>query len=175
MKRFILAVLFFGTVLFSVSAQASITRFAIVDLNRIAAAFTDQSPEAKAFIEKRNMVQAEIDKQSKEIQELNVKLNEAKESGNQNQIRTLEGQIRTKTQALQAYIKNNYTELEKEQEQLFTNEAFLKQLTGFIRAVAESEGYSLVISKAESSGILWYSPSVDITNKVIERIRSTRR
>jgi outer membrane protein len=42
--------------------------------------------------------------------------------------------------------------------------------------VAESEGYSMVLSK-EGAGILWYSPSVDITNKVIERIRTgnTRR
>jgi outer membrane protein len=34
--------------------------------------------------------------------------------------------------------------------------------------VAESEGYSMVLSKTDAKGILWYSPSVDITDKVIQ-------
>ena len=175
MKRFVLAVLFCGVTIISLFAQASITRFAVVDMNRVVAAFTDRSPEAKAFTEKRDSVEAEIVRQNKELQELNAKLTEARENGNQSQIRNLENQVRTKTQTLQIYIKTNIEELEKERAMLLSNEAFMSQVTGIIRAVAESEGYSMVLSKTEGAGILWYSPSVDITSKVIERIRSGRR
>ena len=174
MKRFVLSVLFLGAVLVSLSAQASITRFAVVDLNRVAAAYADRSPDAKAFTERRDRVQTEIDKQNKELQELTAKLEEAKENENQSQVRSLENQIRTKSQTLQTYIKNNFAELEKERERLFSNNAFMTQITAIIRSVAESEGVSMVLSR-DNPGVLWYSPSVDITNKVIERIRAARR
>ena len=174
MKRFILTILFCGTVLVSLSAQASITRFAVVDMSRVATAYADQSPDAKAFTERRDRVQAEIDKQNKELQELTAKLTEAQENENQSQIRSLENQIKTKTQTLQTYIKNNFAELEKERERLFNNNTFMNQITAIIRSVAESEGVSMVLSR-DNPGVLWYSPSVDITNKVIERIRAARR
>ena len=175
MKRFIFACLFCTVVLFSLSAQASITRFAVVDMNRVISVYAGQTPEFKAFTEKRDRVQAEIEKQNKELQELNAKLAEAQEKGNKSQIKNLGNQVQAKTQALQTYIKNNFAELEKEQERIFKNEAFMTRLIGIIRAVAESEGFSMVLSKTEGSGILWFSPSVDITNKVIERLRGVRR
>ena len=177
MKRFIVALLLCGGIFVSLSAQASITRFAVVDLNRIAAAYADQSPEAKSFIEKRDKVQAEIEKQNKELQELNARLAEIQEQGKKDQIKNLENQIRVKTQSLQSFIKNSFAELDRERDKFFKNEAFMAQITSIIRAVAESEGFTMVLSKTEGSGILWYSPSIDITNKVIERIRSgpTRR
>ena len=170
MKRVFIILLLIGIIV-SLSAQATITRFAVVDLNRVAAVFADRSSDAKAFIEKRDKIQAEIDKQNNELQELNAKLEEARDNENQNQLKTLENQIKSKTQALETYIKNNFAALEKERERLLKNETFMEQILAVIRVVAESEGYSMVLSKTEGSGILWHSSSVDITSKVIERIR----
>jgi outer membrane protein len=175
MKRFVLVNMLCTVILFSLSAQASITRFAVVDMNRVTAAYAEQSAEGKAFIEKRDRIQAEIDRQNKELQELNAKLAEARENGNQNQIKNLENQVRSKTQAIQTYIKTNFAELERERELLFSNENFMNLVTSIIRAIAQSEGYSMVLNKSEGSVVLWYSPAVDITNKVIERLRSARR
>jgi outer membrane protein len=175
MKRFLSVLLLSAGLAVALSAQASLTRFAVVDMNRVAAAFAERSPETKAFNEKSARVQAEIDQQHKELQELNAKLLEAQEQEKRDQIRSLQNQIRTKTQALQTYIKNNFAELERERDQLLNNESFKTQLNTILRVVAESEGYSMVLSKTEGSGILWYSPSVDITNKVLERIRTGGR
>ena len=171
MKRFIMTALLSAVVFGSLFAQASITRFAVVDMSRVAAAFADQSTEAKAFNEKRDKVQAEIDKQNKELQDLNAKLAEAQDQDKKDQIRTLENQIRTKTQNLQTYIKNSFADLERERDRLLRNDTFVAQINAVLKAVAESEGYSMVLGK-DGPGILWYSPSADITNKVIERIRS---
>ncbi|MCL1814926.1 MAG: OmpH family outer membrane protein [Treponema sp.] len=171
MKRFIITTLLMGGILISLSAQAAITRFAVVDMNRVMAAFAEQSTEFKAFSDKRNTVQAEIEKQAKELQELNTKLAEAQEEGKKDQIRTLENQIRTKTQAAKNYYDRMIAELEKDRQQLQKNNTFMARVNNAIRVVAESEGFSMVLSR-ETAGILWYSPSVDITNKVIARIRS---
>ncbi|MCL1929225.1 MAG: OmpH family outer membrane protein [Treponema sp.] len=173
MKRFISAVLVFGAFLVSLSAQAPITRFAVVDMNRIIQTYTAQMPEFKSFTEKRDRVQAEIEKQTTELKELNAKLAEAQESGNKTQVKNLETQIRTKTQAFQTYYKNNMAELEKESEQLMKNETLIRQITSVVRAVAETEGVSVVLDKGDSA-MVWNSNSVDITSKVLERLRARR-
>ncbi|GHV85892.1 outer membrane protein [Spirochaetia bacterium] len=175
MRRFVFLFVLLGTAVF-LSAQASITRFAVVDMNRIFSAFAEQSADAKAFNEKRNKVQAEIDRMNRELQDLNARLEEAKAAEKRDQIRSLENQIKAKIQSTKNYIDTRYTELERDREQLSKNESFTTQINNVLRLVAESEGYSMILSKSDT-GILWYSPSVDITNKVIERIRTgtTRR
>jgi Skp family chaperone for outer membrane proteins len=171
MKRFISLVLLYGVFLFSLSAQATITRFAVVDMNRIIAIYTEPLPESKAFIEKREKFNAEVEKQTKELQEVKDKLTEAQEKGNKNQIKTLETQVQTKTQSLQTYIRTTMAELERDREQILkNNEALVRRITTTIRAVAESEGVSMVLAK-DNPAILWHSNSVDLTNKVLERLR----
>jgi outer membrane protein len=177
MKRFIILILLLGGLFTILGAQQSITRFAVVDINKVTAAFADQFASAQSFNEKSAKVQAEIERRNKELQELNAKLAEAQESGKEDQIKSLETQIKNKTQAVQNYIQTSFADLEKERARLVNNDAFLTRLNSVLRAVAESEGYSMILSKQDGSGILWYSPSVDITNRVIERIKSgnTRR
>jgi outer membrane protein len=176
MKRFLVLTLLLG-VLTILGAQQTITRFAVVDINKVTAAFADQFASAQGFNEKSAKVQAEIDRRNKELQELNAKLAEAQESGKEDQVKSLETQIKTKTQAVQNYIQTSFEDLEKERTRLTGNDDFLTRLNSVLKVVGESEGYSMILSKQDGSGILWYSPSVDITNKVIERIRSgsTRR
>jgi outer membrane protein len=177
MKRFILAVLFCTGLLFSLFAQATITRFAVVDMNRVASVYVEQLPEAKAFNEKKAKFDAEIEKQSNELKELTDKLAEAQEQEkkDQSKIRSLENQIKSKENSIRSYIEKTMAELERDREQLLKNDTFMEQVTRIVRQVAESEGFSMVLNRAGNSGILWYSPSVDITNKVLERIRSSRR
>ncbi|MDR2662865.1 MAG: OmpH family outer membrane protein [Treponema sp.] len=177
MKRYLILTLLLGGFLTVLGAQHSITRFAVVDINKVTAAFSDQFASAQSFNEKSAKVQAEIDRRNKELQELNAKLAEAQESGKEDQVKSLETQIKTKTLAVQNYIQTSFADLEKERARLVTNDDFLTRLNSVLKAVGESEGYSMILSKQDGSGILWYSPSVDITNRVIERIRSgnTRR
>ena len=172
MKRLLLLFLLCGGILVSLSAQAAITRFAVVDMSRVATVYADQLPEAKAFTEKRDKIQAEIEKQNKELQDLKAKLAEAQ--GSASQIKTLENQVKSKEQAIQNYIKNNFADLERERDRFMKNDNVMTQIISIIRSVAEGEGCSMVLSK-DAPGVLWYSPSVDITNKVIERIRASRR
>jgi outer membrane protein len=172
MKRFVfLPVLLYGVLLPLFAQQQLITKVAVVDVGRIIQAFAGTLDEAKAYNEKRDRVQAEIEKMNKELQDLNTKLNEAIKDEKDKQIKDLERQIDTKKQSVQRYITSSFAELEKDLEKIIKNSTFMTQLTNALRYVAESEGFSIVLNKQEASGILWSSPSVDLTNKVIERLR----
>jgi len=174
MKRFVsLSALLCGMI-FSLFAQQSITRFAVVDVGRIIQAFSGTMDEAKSYIEKRDRIQTEINRMNKELQELNTKLNEAVKGDDQNQIHDLERQFEAKRREVQLYISTSQADLERDLGKVTSNNAFMTRLNSALKYVAESEGYSMVLSKQEASGILWSSPSVDITNKVIERLRSRR-
>ena len=170
MKRFFALVLFFEIFAVSLYAQTTITRFAVVDMDRIISTFIDPAA-LKAHNEKRDLIQAEIERQNQELQELKIKLEEAKENKDTNQIRTLENEIRTKTQAAKDYSNTKTAELEKDQEQpqLKVTKA---QITDAIRIVAAADGCSVVIAK--DAGVLWHSSSVDITARVIQRLSGRR-
>jgi len=62
------------------------------------------------------------------------------------------------------------TELESIKNSLKTNDDFYQRLYSTLEQVAEAGGYSVVMSLQQANAILWYSPSVDITDTVISRL-----
>jgi len=169
MKRFAAVLVLLGGVLFSLSAQQSITRFAVVDMNKI---FLALNPERdKSYNEKKEKAEAELAKMTEELLELNKKLEEAIEANEKSTvIRTLENQAKAKYQALQLYAKNSKDELDKELAKMKPDDALIKRLNAVLREVAEREGYSIVLSK-DAPGIMWYSGHIEITNLVITRLK----
>ena len=53
---------------------------------------------------------------------------------------------------------------------LSQNDEFYKKLNATIRRIAENEGLSMIINVDKNQFVLWYSPSVDITDKVIDAL-----
>ena len=68
---------------FSLYAQQMLTRFAVVDLARVYTAFFMESREVREFEERSARVQADIDRMTREIQELNSRRIDAVMAGNQ--------------------------------------------------------------------------------------------
>jgi len=168
MKRFAAALVLLFGVIFSLSAQQSITRFAVVDMNRIMLALNPDG--AKAYEEKTEKVRAELARLTEEMQELNRQLEEAIESNAKSSvIRNLENQAKTKAEAFQNYYNKSRDELEKELANMKNDATLLQRLNRILREVAEREGYSVVLSK-DAPGIMWYSGHVEITNLVISRL-----
>jgi outer membrane protein len=169
MKRIVIVLLLSVGILPALQAQKSITRFAVVDMDRIMTGFGLSS---QAFNEKSAAVQAEIDKRNADLQDLNAQLEAAKAENKRSQIRKLESEIQDKTRDTQDYVKKSFAELEQEKAKLRLNDDVLRRINNVLRIVAENEGYSMVLSKQDGSGILWYSPSVDITGKVLQYLRT---
>jgi outer membrane protein len=156
---------------FGLRAEAQqLTRFAVVDLPRVYMSFFRESRAVRDFEAQSARVQAEIDRMTAEIQTLRVNQVNAQAQGNQEQALRYEAEINRRSDFLKEYYKTKTAELESARNKLAQSGAFLEQVYDEIRYVAESEGYTMVLNVKENTGILWYSPTVDITDKIIRSL-----
>ena len=174
MKKQIVLILLAYCTAASVSAQ-QLTRFAVVDLPKVYNAFFRDSRVVREFEERSARVQAEIDRMTKEVQELKSRQADAVLEGNQTLSLRLENEIYQKSEFLKEYFTTKTAELEDQRKKLAQSGPFLEQVYSEIRFIAESEGYSMVLNLKENTGILWYSPTVDITDKLIQNLLSKSR
>jgi outer membrane protein len=163
---FVVCLLFLGTLL---PAQ-QLTRFAVVDLSRVYMSFLRDSRAVREWEEARDQVQREVDRRNREIQDLQSRKVNAELQGSEAMVLDLENQIYRRTEALREYHQVKTAELEDWRSRLSQSDSFLEQVYDEIRFIAESEGYSTVLSLKENSGVLWYSPTVDITDKLIQNL-----
>ena len=174
MKRFLFFILFIFS--FARIAEAQIlTRFAVVDLNRVYLAYFSESRPIREFQERSARIQTEIDRMSAEIQSLRVNLVEARARGNNEQALTLEAEIARRDDFLREYVQVQRAALETQLTNLRSSSSFHEQIYDEINFIAESEGFSAVLNLTESSGIIWFSPTVDITDRLISSLRTRSR
>jgi outer membrane protein len=147
-----------------------LTRFAVVDLPRVYMAFFRESRAVRDFEERSARVQSEIDRMTAEIQSLRVNMVNAQAQGNYEQALRLEADINRRSDFLREYYRTRTEELESLKSRLTQSGTFLEQVYDEIRFIAESEGYSMVLNLKENTGILWYSPTVDITDRLIRNL-----
>jgi len=174
MKKIILFLFFACCLTASVFSQ-QLTRFAVVDLPKVYSAFFRDSRAVREFEERSARVQTEIDRMTKEIQELRSKHADLVLAGDQTQALRLENEINRKSDFLREYYATKTAELEDQRKKLSQSGSFLEQVYGEIRFIAESEGYSMVLNLKENKDILWYSPTVDITDKLIQNLLEKSR
>jgi outer membrane protein len=157
----------------SLLAEAQqLTRFAVVDLTKVYTSFFRESRAVREFEERSARVQTEIDRMTAEIQNLRSAQVDAEAQGNQEQALRLENDIFRRTEFVQEYYRTKTAELESQKNRLAQSGTFLEQVYSEIRFIAESEGYSMVLNLKENTGILWYSPAVDITDKLILNLQT---
>lgn len=162
--------------LFNLSFMAygqHLTRICVVDLPKVYQEFFRESRAVREFEQRSKNVQDEVDKRQNAINELRVRHSTAIADGNQNEANRLEAQITRQTEALRDYFQAQTAILDNQRRNLMTSGSFLNQVNDEIRFIAESEGYSIVLDKtARNSGITWHSPTIDITEKLIQNLRS---
>ncbi|MDR3356678.1 MAG: OmpH family outer membrane protein [Spirochaetaceae bacterium] len=153
------------------SAQ-QITRFAVVDMSKVYTAFFRESRAVRDFEERSARVQADVDRMTREIQELKSSQSNAELQGDSEKAVRLESEIYKKSEFLKEYFKLKTAELEDQKKKLSQSSTFLEQVYDELRTVAENDGYSMVLNLKDVKGILWYSPAIDITDKVIQNLQS---
>jgi len=171
MKKFLLLFLLCFGLGMATEAQ-QLTRFAVMDLPRVYMAFFSESRAVRDFEDQSARVQAEIDRMTREIETLRVNRATALAQGNNDQALRIEAEINRRSDYLREYYRTMTEELERIKNGLTQSDAFLAQVYDEIRYVAESEGYTMVLNMRENNGILWYSPAVDITDKIIQSLRN---
>jgi outer membrane protein len=152
-----------------------LTRFAVVDMPKVYTAFFNDSRAVRQFEERSAKVQSEIDKINREILDLKSKQLEAAQRGDQAEALRLENQVYRRSEFLKEYYQTNMAMLEDQRKRLMQSGSFLEQVYDEVRRIAESEGYTMVINLRENNGIIWYSSTVDITDKLISNLQTRAR
>jgi outer membrane protein len=151
-----------------------ITRVAVVNIARILAAFPIDQDSLKNFEAKKAEIQAEINAMTAEVRELSARKAELESMGAVLTAKHYGNEIDRKTQAVKEYAAQRQNELDIMAKVAGANLSFVQRLGSTIARVAEAEGYSLVLNLApedkKSDLVLWNSPSVDITDKVIQAL-----
>jgi len=167
--------LFLVTVVLTGVYSQQITRFALVDLPKVYTAFFRESRAVREFEEKSAKVQAEIDKITKEIQDLRSKYADAVLANNESEALRLETLIYRRSEFLKDYYQTKTAELDNQRNNLMQSGSFLDQIYDEIRYIAESEGYTMVLNKKNNPSIVWYSPTIDITDKLIQNLQAKNK
>lgn len=168
-----LAVLFVMCALCVSAFAQQITRFGVVDTARVYNAYFKSSSAVRGYEKKKSEAQEEIDKRTEELRALKSKRAEIESSYSLDrdmQLDKLDDQISRKTQSLTQYTSSKNMELEAMRKSMQNSDEFYKKLYAVIGRVAESGGYSAILSLQQAGGILWYSPSVDVTEDIINAL-----
>jgi len=152
-----------------------LTRFAVVDMPRVYTSFFRESRPVREFEERSARVQNEVDRRTREIQDLRVRQAEAALRNDQSESNRLDSQIYRMSEALRDYYQTQTAILEDQRKRLMQSGSFMNEVYDEIRYIAESEGYSMVLNISDNKGILWYSPTVDITDRLIQSLLTKTR
>ena len=147
-----------------------ITKFGVVDTSKVYSAYFRNSAPVRNYEKKKAEYQEEIDKRTQELKTLQQKKLEYEKNGNDSQALKVEAEITKKTDYLTEYTNAKNVELESMLKSLETSDEFYKKLYNTLGQIAESGGYSMILSLQASNSILWYSNSVDITDQVIQKL-----
>ena len=169
MKRFFIALSVALAISFSAAAQ-QITRFGVVDTAKVYQAYFRTSAPMRSYDSKKAEAQKEISKRTEEIRRLKQQKADAELNADEQLAARLDADIVKKTDSLTEYTKSKNLELENLRNSLRNSNEFYNKLYKVIERVAENEGLSVILSLPDDRSILWYSNSVDVTDKVISEL-----
>jgi len=162
----LLFVLFLSAPAFS----QQITKFGVVDTAKVYNAYFRSSKPIRDFEKKKNEFQDEVNKLTDELKKLQQKKLDYESNGNDSAAIKVESEITKKKDYLTEYTNAKNVELESMQKTLMNSDDFYKKLYNTLAKIAESGGYSMILSLQDANAILWYSSSVDITSQVISEL-----
>lgn len=168
-KKLLFFVVFAFLFLGGIFAQ-QITRFGVVDTAKVYQAYFRNSAPVRNYENKKAEFQREITKRTEEIQKLKQEKADMSSSGNESAVLKIDSDIIKKTDALTEYTNAKNIELESMKRNLQNSDSFYKKLYSVLERVSENEGYSMILSLQQNNAILWYSSSVDVTDKVISEL-----
>lgn len=169
MKK-IFAFLFVLFVSTAVYAQMDITKIGVIDTARVYTTYFRDSTAVRNYESMKLEFQAEVDKATAELKELELKKTQFIKNGDELSALKTETEITKKTDYLIEYTRSKNAELDAMKNKLADSDDFYKSLYNIIERIAEAGGYSIIMSLQQANAILWYSQSVDITDQVINSL-----
>lgn len=155
---------------FSVGAD-QLTKVGIIDLSAIISSYFRESQAWRELEEMTREYEEDRERIIKEIEQLQQRKIEAENSGNDTLALRIEDELFSKREYLKEFSSIKSNQIRRKKETLMESPTFLAEVLSEIQYIAESEGYS-VIFRAKDPNLMWWSPEADITEMVLERLRS---
>lgn len=147
-----------------------LSKIGVVQISRIIENFPTNS---QAFQE-LNRLKEEYDENlplySEYLNQLNLQLIEMKNEGDEAEILKQESEIEAYENFMVEYHEAMNKRIANAREKLKDGSGIVESIFSSISFIAVNEGYSLILDAAEQN-IIWYSPEIDITDKVIQRLK----
>lgn len=171
MKRRFVLVAGFLMLCAGILGAEQLTTVGIIDIQRVYNSFYRDSRAVRELEQLRERYQSEIDREVQELENLESDLAEARDRGNDTRADRLQSEVDRQRRYVEDLTSRRREQLQQRQENLVSDD-FLNRLQQAIVYVAESEGYTVVI-RTDQEGLQWWSPTVDISDQVLERLRQT--
>ena len=159
------------TVCLTLGFSQQLTRIAIVDMSRVYIEYNQQSQAVRQFQAESTRVQQEVDRRQNELRTLESRRADAIQRNDQTTILNLTAEITRKADDLRMYYQAKTAELDALRRNL-NSDTFMQEIQNELRLLAESEGITAFFDINNTPGIIWYSPIVDYTDRLIIRLRS---
>ncbi|MDR2542141.1 MAG: OmpH family outer membrane protein [Treponema sp.] len=173
LRKILFTALFFSVIGLAFTQQ--ITRVAVVDLPRIYTAFFRESQAVREYERRVANFESEVERLTRGILEIRARHADAVVQNNENEIIRLEGEIHRREANLREVHQTRTAMLENERNQLARSSSFLNQVQDEIRIVAEREGFSIVLNLQNNPSLIWYTQTLDITDRVIQSLNARSR
>ena len=149
-----------------------LTRIAVIDMSRVYNQFFSESRAVRDFQANYNRVQSEIERMQNELRSIDSRRADAILQNNQNLVASLTAELTRKAEDLRIYHQAKTAELDAQRRNLAQSDSFMAEINNELRLLAESEGITTIFDLSQTVGIVWYSPVVDYTDRLITRLRS---
>lgn len=151
-----------------------ITRVAVIDLQKVYMTYYKDSQAVRALEEDKIRVNDEIRRLSDEIKDLQRQRLQLAVSSDPQTLKAFDEKLYSKAQFLSDYVKIKQAEIDAKAQSLSQGDSFVQMLYRTVQAISEAEGFSLVLSSRDAtstgSSVIWFSPMIDITDKVIQAL-----
>lgn len=142
-------------------------KIGIVDQKRVLGGYT----KVKEQYEK---LQAEVDAKQKSIDAVSEQIQKAKDDYEKNKANMSLDEQRTKEGAIQSQFLDYQAELRKQQAEIDTKERILMEgvvteIKQVVSEIGDAEGYHIILASKDT---LYYTPTIDITEKVVDKLNS---
>lgn len=156
------------------ASAEQLTTVAVLDVSRVYSSFLRESQAVRNLERATEDARSEINQHEQELIDLRERRLEAQEAENDRDVVRLESQIQEKQQFIEELRRVRSSQLERQQRNLMSSNSFLNEIQQAVRFVSEAQGYTVVLNAADPH-LQWWATEVDITDRVIERLRQTRR
>jgi Skp family chaperone for outer membrane proteins len=142
-----------------------------VDINKVLSFYAGDKQAWQKLEQEIARLDQDLERMKAEIDKLEQERLSALQADNETKALQYESEIEKKKDHQKSYYQVMMNQIERKRNDLFRNSDALDKISRAITNIAESEGYTLVVDvNAKSYGVFWWSPTIDITCKLLARL-----